>query len=664
MRVRVWAATAAAVALSFSATTPVLAEPSDPEVTLLATTDVHGHVMNWDYFRDKPFAGDKQGGLSRVATIVDSVRNQATDKDSVLVLDNGDAIQGTPLTYLAAVQQDKLGISSHPMALAYNAIGYDAQVVGNHEYNYGLDLLAKYRSQLNFPLLGANVIDVATGKPAEKPYEIFTRDIDGHTVKIGVLGLVTPGVRTWDKAHVEGKLEFRDIVLTAQKYVPEMKKAGADVVVALAHSGQDADGATWDPAKLGENVARSLATHVNDLDVVIAGHSHVENAQEMFKAPDGDPVLLTQPKFWAQSVSEITLPLKAAGQGWTVDWNKAKSIVHPASEAADSPKITENKELQKAHAATVKYVNTVVAQSTQEMTTATSRYEDTPILDLIGKVMTDSVAKALANKPEGKLPILAQVSPFSRESVFPKGDVTIKDIAGLYIYDNTLGAVKITGKQLKEYLEYSARYFCQTQPGEKFDPEKHTNCKYPGATRGIPDYNFDAVTGVNYQINVSKPVGERIENLTMPDGSAIADDAEFILAVNNYRQNGGGGYPIVKDAPEVWNDLLEIRQLIIEYATAKGVIDPADFYVHNWDLVTESQPAPTPTPTDSTPTAPVPTDPVPTVPGPSAPAPSVPAPTAAPVPLPVTGGEGIALTVLAGGLLASGGLLLRRRYVH
>ena len=391
------------------------------DLTLLATTDVHGHVMNWDYFRDAPYGPGKELGLARVDSIVQQKRAAAADPDSVMLFDNGDAIQGTPLTYLAAVQPEKLDISQHPMAIAYNTIGYDALVVGNHEYNYGLPLLAKYDSQLNAPLLGANVINVEIGSPAQKPYEIFEREIDGKTVKVGVLGLVTPGVRTWDKALVEGKLDFKDIVETAQKYVPIMKDAGADVVVALAHTGQDPDGATWNPAELGENVARSLATNVNDLDVVIAGHSHVENKGQKFTAPDGDPVLLAQPKFWAQSVAEVTLKLVEGENGtFAIDWDNTTSTTHAASEAADSERITGNVELTKAHKATVDYVNTVVAQSTQEMKTETSRYEDTPILDLIGHVMVESVKENLAGTEYANLPVIAQTSPFRASRSSPR----------------------------------------------------------------------------------------------------------------------------------------------------------------------------------------------------------------------------------------------------
>ncbi len=604
MRLRTLTASLAALTLSFVAAAPATAEPGDSvDVTFLATTDVHGHIYNWDYFLDQPYPAEDALGLARVATIVEGVRAEKGE-DAVFLFDNGDAIQGTPLTYLAAVQPELLGLTGDPMAIAYNLLGYDAQTVGNHEYNYDLDTLAAYEAQLDFPLLGANVIDVSTGEPYHEPYTIIEREIEGHTVQIGVIGLVTPGVRNWDRSFVEGVLEFRDIVETAQEYVPQMKADGADVVVALAHTGQDAEGASWDPALLGENVARSLATNVDDLDVIVAGHSHVENTGQYFTAPDGDPVLLVQPLYWAQSVAEVNLSLVEQEDGsYAIAWDGATSTTHAAAAVADSATVTGHPELSKAHQATVDYVNTVVAQSTEELTTDTSRYEDTPILDFIGHVMTQAVEENLAGTEYADLPVIAQVSPFSRTSVFPEGDVTIKDIAGLYIYDNTLSAVLVTGAEIKTYLEYSARYFCQVDAGEDFipadDPEGHTNCIYEGATRGVRDYNLDLLTGVNWEFNLSNPVGERIQNLTHADGTPVADDDQFVLAVNNYRQNGGGGYPVVRDAPEVWNDLLEIRQLLIEHALEVQVIDPADFFVENWRLVWDGMPGedPTDTPT-------------------------------------------------------------------
>lgn len=574
---------------------PAHAAPADPPtgatLTVLGTTDVHGHVLNWDYFADAPYDEDDQLGLSRAATVIADIRAQR-GADSVLLLDNGDAIQGTPLTSLAQRDLGKPGWEQHPMAEAYNVLEYDAVNNGNHEFNYGLEVLETYQNQLDAPLLGANVLQAGTTTPAFEPYTIIERQVDGDTVKVGVLGLVTPGVRIWDKAHVEGVLEFQDVVLAAQQWVPEMKQNGAEVVVALVHAGLDAEGYEWDPADLEENVAQSVAEHVNDIDLVIGGHSHVDIPSRVFKAPDGDTVLFTQPYYWARSVSEVRLPLaKDAAGASVVSWPATDEEIanlvtpHYGKDTVDSPLITENPVLSAQHAATVSYVNTVVATNVAEMRTETSRYEDTPILDLIGKVMVDAVAAGLEGTEHADLPVIAQTSPFSRTSVFPEGDLTIKDIAGLYIYDNTLQASLVNGAQLRDYLEFSARFFKQATPEDPWNPETHTNALYPGETRGIPDYNYDALTGVGYRLDITRPAGERVVDLTY-QGAAVADDDEFALAVNNYRRSGGGGFPVA-DLPLIWDEQLEIRQLIIDYASEVGVIDQSNFFEPNWSLVTD-----------------------------------------------------------------------------
>ena len=465
---------------------------------------------------------------------------------------------------------------------------------------------------MDAPLLGANVETLPGTSLSFEPYVIVEKVVGGQTIKIGILGLVTPGVRIWDKANVEGKLEFHDLVLTAQHYVPEMKAAGADVVVALVHSGQNAPGVPWVASELQENVATSVSTLVDDIDLVVAGHSHVNIPSQVFHAPDGDPVLFTQPYFWARSASQVSLPIAEDGDGgYMVNWPQTDeeiaqlAIPKYSKDVVDSAAFTGHPTLWSDHQATIEYVNSVIATNEVEMTTESSRYEDTPILDIIGYVMEDSVRQGIQGTEYADLPVIAQTSPFSRTSVFPQGDLRVRDVAGLYIYDNTLAAQLVTGSQLKTYLEWSARYFVQVTDENPWDPETHTGALYEGATRGIPDYNFDAITGpISYELDIRKPVGERVVNFQHADGTPIKDTDQLVLAVNNYRQNGGGGYP-VQDFVTIWDEQLEIRQLIIEYATEAGTLNPEDFHEVNWALITQDvdpSPSPTGSPT-TTPTA-------------------------------------------------------------
>ncbi len=580
MKHRISAALAAL--LVGAATAPAAAAPANDtlDLTLLATTDLHGNVASWDYFNDRPYA-DKAGdsvGLASVASVVDDVRAQVGD-DSLVVVDNGDAIQGTPLSYYYAVREPitQTGVT-HPMAAAYNAIGYDAQVVGNHEFNYGLDTLGAYRDDLGFPLLGANVLDAATGEPALEPFTIVTKHVRGHKpVKVGILGLTTPGSSIWDKGNVEGRLEFQDMVEAAKTWVPRVRDAGADVVVVLSHSGVGAS--SYDETIAPpENASAEIARQVPGIDVMVVGHTHLDKPSELVRNEvTGQDVVLTQPYRWGSTVSRVDLDLTKVRGQWDVTGVQAGAI-----RTKDYPQSQEILDLvAERHATTVAYVNQVVAQSTQELSAATSRYEDTPIIDFIQKVQTDTVDAALEGTQYADLPVLSIAAPFSRTAVFPAGDVSVKDIAGLYVYDNTLHAVTMTGAQVKDYLEYSSKYFATVPAGTAFDPDRDTGAG------GTPDYNLDVLSGVRYEVDLAQPVGERVQNLTLADGSPLADDAQVVVAVNNYRRSGGGGFPHIATAPLVYDEQKEIRQLLIDWAQTQGTIDPAGFWDESWWLTVD-----------------------------------------------------------------------------
>ena len=610
-------ATALAVGLvGFSAAPAAHADPST-NLTILATTDIHGHVFNWDYFADAqyPASATQPLGMSRAATIIDRARAER-GADSVLVVDNGDSVQGTPLTYLAARQPALLSDPTrNPIAHAYNLLGTEVAVVGNHEFNYGTDYLETYRSQLDATLLGANVLDAKTGNPALTPSTIVTKTVGGNTVKVGVVGVTTPGSAVWDRAVVEGKFDFTDPVAAAKTEVAKLKAQGADVVVALAHTGVNTQGSAPIVGDLQENFATSLATTVPDLDVVVIGHTHQDKVSTVVSGASGHDVLITQPTYWARSVADVQIPLTFAGGKAQVDHSSIATWAKQdyTADETESARFTSDSLLTADHAATVKYVNSVVARSSEEMRTDRSMVEDSKILDFIGKTQEDAVKEGVKGTKYESLPVLSQVSPFSRTAVFPKGDVRIKDIAGLYVFDNTLGAIELTGAQVKDYLEYSAKYFKDAQVGETVDPDKHTQAQYKGTT--VWDYNYDALTGVTYAIDITKPVGDRILHLKW-QGKPIDDDQLFLLAINNYRMNGGGGYPHVTSAPVAWNKLIEIRQLLIDTASRDKVIDPANFAEVNWMVTTDASKLPewvtgdgtkpTPTPTPSATTSPAP----------------------------------------------------------
>lgn len=569
---------------------PAAAAPNtadDLTLTMLATTDLHGRAQNWDYFADRPYS-ERAGfetGLAKVATVVDSVR-AARGEESVLVVDNGDFLQGTPLSYYYAKQEPVTETGrEHPMAAAFDAIGYDAQVVGNHEFNYGLDLLRAYEKDVDHPVLGANVLRAGGERPYLRPYTIEKMHVPGHKpVRVGIIGLTTPGSAIWDKGNVEGRVTFQDMVEAAEKWVPIVDRK-ADVVVVLSHAGVGGS-SSYGPEVPAENPSDVIARTVPGIDAMVVGHTHRNEPSEVVvNEVTGEEVLLTQPYRWGATVSQVDIELQQVRGRWDVVGTSAQALSTAGVE--ESPEVLAA--TAEAHATTVEYVNQVVATSAEELSARTSRYEDTAILDFIQDVQTDTVAAALEGTDRADLPVLSIAAPFSRDAVFPAGDVTIRDIAGLYIYDNTLEAVELTGAQLKEYLEFSARYFTQVPATGDVDPETITNAVVDGVPNGIPDYNFDILSGVDYDIDVSQPAGSRIVGLSY-EGVPVADDARFVVAVNNYRRSGGGGFPAISTAPVVYNEQLEIRQLLIERAQEIGVIDPAEFFVENWRLVRNGEP--------------------------------------------------------------------------
>ncbi|MFI6462088.1 bifunctional metallophosphatase/5'-nucleotidase [Streptomyces sp. NPDC050538] len=587
------AVTGAGVALAGTAAAPAAQaaerkKPGKPakrySLTVMGTTDLHGHVFNWDYFKDAEYA-DAAGnamGLARVSTLVNQIR-QEKGRRNTLLLDAGDTIQGTPLTYYFA-KVDPItakGGPVHPMAQAMNAIGYDAAALGNHEFNYGIETLRKFEDQCRFPLLGANALDAKTLKPAFPPYFIKTFRVPGAPpVKVAVLGLTNPGIAIWDKAYVQGKLTFPGLEEQAAKWVPKLRSMGADVVVVSAHSGSSGTSSYGDQLPYVENSAALVAQKVPGIDAILVGHAHVEIPElKVTNTATGKTVVLSEPLCYAERLSVFDFNLVFEKGRWSVE--SVAASLRNAKTVADDPKITRL--LKDEHALVVEYVNQVVGTATATLTTVEARYKDAPIIDLITKVQEDVVKAALVGTAYASLPVIAQASPFSRTSQIPAGNVTIRDLSGLYVYDNTLVAKLLTGAQVRAYLEYSAEYFVQTAADAAVDTEKLTNAG------GRPDYNYDYVSGFSYDIDIAQAAGSRIKNLTY-NGAALDDAQQFVLAVNNYRANGGGAFPHVASATEVWSESTEIRTRIAEWVTAKGVLDPKDFASVDWKLTRNGTP--------------------------------------------------------------------------
>ena len=597
--------TGAAALAAAGASSPALAdEPISTDrrtkrrrirLTVLGTTDLHGNVFNWDYFKNQEFdnATHDDIGIAKVATLVKAARRRWNKRGPVLLLDAGDTIQGTPLAYYYARIKPITAGGTHPMAAAMNIMGYDAAALGNHEFNYGIDLLRTYESQLDFPLLGANVVDPATKRPVFPPYAIKKYKLGpGRTLKVGILGLVTPGVAIWDKANVQGRMEFPGLVEQAKIFVPELKKRGCDVVIISAHSGADTSSSYGDSLPYPENAASLVAEQVPDVDAILVGHAHKEIPERyVTNKATGREVLLIEPLYWGMrlAVMNLSLEWREAQKRWKV--TKSRGHLLNSNTAAERRKVA--KAVRAQHDTVVAYVNSPIGQSTQALSAARAVVEDVPIIDFVQYVQAKAVKAGLTGA-DAALPVLSIAAPFSRTASFPAGQVSVRDVAGLYIYDNTLLAVKVTGAQVKAYLEFSARYFKQVSNGVgPYTTAQLTNAVTTSAPNGTPDYNFDSVAGLDadltYDIDVTQAPGARIQNLAY-GGAPVTDAQEFALAVNNYRQSGGGGFPHVSTAPVVYNAQVEIRQLLIDWVTANGTIDPTQFASVDWRLTASGQP--------------------------------------------------------------------------
>ncbi len=570
---------------------------STVNLRILETSDIHVNLMNYDYYQTKT---DNKVGLVQTATLVNKAREEA--KNSVL-FDDGDALQGTPLgDYVAnKINDPKKPVDPsyvHPLYRVMNLMKYDVISLGNHEFNYGLDYLNKVISKTEFPVINSNVYKDDKDNNEEndqnyfKPYHIFEKEVEDESgqkqkVKIGVMGFVPPQVMNWDKANLEGKVKAKDIVQTAKKMVPKMKEEGADVIVALAHSGVDKSG-----YNVGMENASYYLTEVPGVDAVLMGHSHTE-VKDVF---NGVPVVM--PGVFGSNLGIIDMQLKKVNGKWEVQKEQSKPQLRPIADSKGNPLVQSDQklvnEIKDDHQATIDYVNTAVGKTTAPINSYFSLVQDDPSVQLVTNAQKWYVEKLFAengqySKYKG-IPVLSAGAPFKAGgrngatyyTDIPAGTLAIKNVADLYVYPNTLYAVKVNGAQVKEWLEMSAGQFNQ------IDPKKTE--EQPLVNIGYPTYNFDVLDGLKYEIDVTQPAKydkdckvvngntNRIVNMTY-EGKPVADNQEFIVATNNYR-GSSQTFPGVSKGEVVYQSQDETRQIIVKYMQETPVINPtAD---QNW----------------------------------------------------------------------------------
>lgn len=603
------------------------------QLRIIETSDIHANVMDYDYYQSRE---DITIGLARTSSLITEARAEVTN---TLLVDNGDLLQGSPMgDYVASEFKAGREFDTHPAHKAMNLLDYQVGNIGNHEFNYGLDFLEKAIGSANFPYINANVYckaDCWQGKKEGEnlftPYLIKeTKIIDSkgeaRTIKIGYIGFVPPQILQWDKQNLDGKVEVAGIVESARKFIPIMKAKGADIIIAIPHSGI---GSSENPNDVNAENATHALTTVDGIDAIMFGHSHSVFPSNTFATDqytghnidiekgliNGVPSVM--PGRWGDNLGIIDFALEYNDGEWAITsaTAKARQIYERNEEGKKVALVEADKVIHDAvaveHAATLEFVNTPIGKATNDMYSFLTLVQDDPTVQIVSNAqrqyMTDQIASSDNQSLKG-LPVLSAAAPFKaggRHSASSDADsyvqvkagaLTYKNAADLYLYPNTVVAVKVTGANLKDWLECSANMFNtidknSTQPQYLINWVEHRT------------YNFDVIDGVTYKIDVTQkskfdsdckvinPLSERIVDLAYENnGTRITGDdlmkKEFIVVTNNYRAFGGkfagtGADYVVMEQPDTNRDVL--AAYITAETNSKGAVDPsAD---NNWGFL-------------------------------------------------------------------------------
>ncbi len=519
-------------------------------VTIASTTDLHGRIYPVDYSNDFPY----EGGLAKISTVIQQLRGE---DPKLLLVDSGDTIEGNPLAYYHARRNN---VPPDPMMMVMSYLRYDSMAVGNHDFNYGLAVQGKARSEANFPWISANIYNTATHQPAYPPY--LVKVVNG--IRIGILGLTTPGIPYWDAAENYAGLEFHNPLLEAPKWVAKLRhEEHVDAVVVTMHMGLEqnlATGGSAVGAVPNENMGIAIARGVPGIDLILLGHTHQEVADLVING-----VLLAQAGRWGDHVIKADLTFSREGTG---PWQLTGKATHSLRMQGVAPDPAVLAMAKPYHEETERWLAQPIGTCDRDLD-ARAVFRDSAMLDLVQRVQLE-VGHA----------DVSLASIFNPRAQIHAGPVTVREMAGLYVYDNTLLVIQATGRQLKEALEHSAHFFLPYDPAKTLNQLVDPNFYL---------YNFDNAEGVSYEMDLRRPYGDRIQHLTFR-GQPLQPGQPLRLAMNNYRQSGGGAYDMFKGDPVVYRSSITIRDLLIDWVEQHHAIPSTP--ANNWRIVSSDTDAP------------------------------------------------------------------------
>lgn len=480
------------------------------KVTVIYTTDVHGHFFPYNFITGQP----DSGSLSRVATFIEQTRS-ASGNENVILLDNGDILQGQPTVYYYNFIDT---VSPNIVCEIYDFLKYDAATIGNHDVETGHPVYDRWRNSTTTPILGANVIEKSSGTPYLTPYKIINR----NGIKIAVIGLLTPAIPAWLPERLWSGLEFLHMKETAGKWIETVRQdENPDIIIGLFHSGSDASKTT---AGYIENASLDIAREIEGFDAVLMGHDHTAVCDTVITA-NGHTVQVLNPANNAHNVGVLTIEGNKT-DGYTVaGYLKNVDQLPPSEEFIGH--------FSKQFKAVKDFVEQKVTTITADISTRDAFFGPSAFMSLLHRLQLDISGADIS-----------MAAPLTFDGSIKAGDMHIADLFTLYKYENMLCTLRLTGQEIKDYLEYS--YSLWTD--QITDSQRHLikfasdNPTKTDNKLKNPSYNFDSASGIDYTVDVTKPAGEKISIKGFSNGQTFHTDSIYTVAVNSYRAGGGGNH--------------------------------------------------------------------------------------------------------------------------